>query len=310
MLEVRDLQLVVAIVEEGGITRAGHRLHLSQSALSHQLRELEGRLGTALFWRRSRRMLLTPAGEQLLAGARPVLAQLGALEAELTGAGEAPRELVRLSTECYTCYQWLPAVLRTFGAAHPDVEVRVVAEATRRPLPALLAGELDVAVVSSRVENQKLQLRPLFRDEVVAVVSPRHRLARRAHVTAEDFRGEHLITYSVNPEESQLFTHFLRPAGVSPARVSRVELTEAILEMVKADLGIAVLASWALPPGLAGGALKAVRLTSAGLYRRWSVATLASRRPPAALEAFVRTLSAALKPGVPAPAGRRTAATS
>lgn len=292
MLEVRDLDLVVAIVEEGGITHAGKRLHLSQSALSHQLREMEARLGARLFWRRNRRMLLTPAGERLLAGARPLLDRLRALENEVAGTAKEPSELVRLSTECYTTYQWLPRVLRTFSRAHPDVEVRIVTEATRQPLPALLDGKLDVALVSSVAPNRKLRVHRLFRDEVVVLMSAEHPLASRPFLTAEDFRGEHLLTYAIPPEEMELFTRILRPAGVSPARTSRVELTEAILEMVRAGLGISVLARWALPQELLrSGAVRAVPLTSRGVFRQWHAVTLASRRAPPALGSFVRTLA-------------------
>ena len=292
MLEVRDLDLVVAIVEEGGITHAGKRLHLSQSALSHQLREMEARLGARLFWRRNRRMLLTPAGERLLAGARPLLDRLRALEGEVAGTAKEPSELVRLSTECYTTYQWLPRVLRTFSRTHPDVEVRIVTEATRQPLPALLDGKLDVAVVSSVAPSRKLRVHRLFRDEVVVLVSAEHPLASRTFLTAEDFRGEHLLTYAIAPEEMELFTRILRPAGVSPARTSRVELTEAILEMVRAGLGISVLARWALPQELLrSGAVRAVPLTSRGVFRQWNAVTLASRRAPPALGSFVRTLA-------------------
>ena len=82
-LEVRHLKLVVAIADAGGVTRAGERLFLTQSALSHQLKDIEQRLGSPLFIRAGRRMVLTPAGQRLLESARSILAELERTEAEI-----------------------------------------------------------------------------------------------------------------------------------------------------------------------------------------------------------------------------------
>src|SRR4030095_9896073 len=111
-LEVRHLKLVEAIAETRSVTRAGERLHLTQSALSHQLRDIETRLGTPLLLRLNRRMVPTPAGERLLESARTVLAHLRGTEEEIRGMGKKEGEgLLRLAIECYTCYHWLPALL-------------------------------------------------------------------------------------------------------------------------------------------------------------------------------------------------------
>src|SRR5690349_12039209 len=111
-LDLRHLRLVAAVAESGGQTRAAHKLHLTQSALSHQLRELEGRIGTPLFIRTSRRMVLTAAGERVLASARRVLHEVESLERDLVLEATSGRAgVVRLATECYTCYHWLPGVV-------------------------------------------------------------------------------------------------------------------------------------------------------------------------------------------------------
>jgi len=113
-LEVRHLKLLVTVAEEGSVTEAGKRLHLTQSALSHQLRDAEEKLGTALFLRLGRKMVLTPAGERLIACARRVLDELSDTEVQIEGLNGGARGEIRLSTECYTCYHWLPPVLQKF----------------------------------------------------------------------------------------------------------------------------------------------------------------------------------------------------
>ncbi len=136
-LEIRHLQLVQAIAEEGSVTRAGLRLHLTQSALSHQLRDAEERLGVKLFERIGRRLVLAAPGERLLSAARSVLEDLGRAEEEIRrGAGRA-HAVIRLTTQCNTVYHWLPSRLRRFQRTHPDVELEVVAGATDDPVPAL-----------------------------------------------------------------------------------------------------------------------------------------------------------------------------
>ena len=289
-LEIRHLELVRAIAEEGTVTRAGLRLHLTQSALSHQLRDAEERLGLQLFDRVGRRLVLSAAGERLLASARSVLAELGRVEAELRGGAAKPRELIRLTTQCNTVYHWLPSRLRRFQRLHPDVELEVVAGATDDPIPALAGGQLDLAIVHRHARDSRLRFRPLFRDEMVVVMSPAHRLARARFVAAADFAPERLVLYS-NPRESNLvFREVLIPAGISPRRVTHIQLTEAIVELVKASLGISVLPRWSVAPQLDRGELVARPLTRGGKYRAWSAA-YRSRGTPAHVLSFVELLA-------------------
>jgi len=289
-LELRHLKLVEAIAVEGAMTRAAARLHMTQPALSHQLAGLEDALGVGLFRRVPRGMILTRAGERMLDCARSVLPVVREAREFVTAESKA-QGILRIATECYTCYHWLPSRLKAFQAIFPRVEVEIVIEATRRPVEALRAGEIDLAIVSGLPAGAALTSRPLFEDEMVAILSPEHRLARCSSLTPQDFVMEHLITYSVPIRQFGFYQLFLNPAGVAPARISRVDLTEAIVEMVKANLGIAILARWAIARHLNAATLKAVPLGRSGFHRKWYAVTLKSRRPPAHLDSFVDILA-------------------
>jgi len=270
-LEVRHLRLVAAVADAGSLTRAGDHLHLTQSALSHQLRDIESRLAAALFLRVGKRLVLTPAGERLLASARDVLDRLERAEQDIREMGRDRAGLLRLTTECYTCYHWLPALLTRYRRRFPRVEVRIDVDATRRPIEMLLAGRIDVALVSSPVRDRRLAVMRVFDDELVVIAAPTHRFAQRTHVNPVDMRGETLLLYPPK-EESLALNEVLLPAGAAPGHVQEVTLTEAITEMVKAGLGVSVIAHWAVQPLVASGALIARPLTARGLRRHWSAA--------------------------------------
>jgi LysR family transcriptional regulator for metE and metH len=292
-LELRHFELVTAVADTGSLAAASQRLNLTSSALSHQLRDAEERLGVRLFQRRHRRLLLTGAGERLVASARRVLACVASAEAECRG--DVPEDLLRVSTGCYTTYAWLPRILGRWQAEHPRVELRIVLEATRRPVAALLAGELDLALATDGQRHARLRRAALFDDELLLVVPLGHPLAGRRHATAEDLAGEHLLTYDAPREQLDIFTRVLWPAAVEPRRVSRVPLTEALLDLVRGGLGVAPLADWVVPGNASG--LRAIRLTPRGIRRRWSAVTMAARRPSPPLARFVQLLREGLARG-------------
>jgi LysR family transcriptional regulator, regulator for metE and metH len=293
-LEIRHLKLVAAIAETGSVTRAGNRLHLTQSALSHQLRDAEEQLGTRLFERQKGTMTLTAAGERLLLSARAVLEELDRAEKEIhdsnaSGNG-ADRGSIRLSTECYTVYHWLPPRLKMFQRKFPAVEFELMVEATDNPFQALLEGKLDLAIVCEPIRNRKIRYTPLFDDEMVVIVSPEHRMAGKLYAEPQDFAEETLFLYPPKTE-STLLNQFLMPAGISPRRIQEVMLTEAIIEMVRGGLGVAAVARWAAAPQLASGAVVGLSLTAEGFRRSWSAAQLRDKQAPAYLQEFIRLLA-------------------
>lgn len=289
-LEIRHLKLVAAIAETGSVTRAGNRLHLTQSALSHQLRDAEEQLGTALFERKSGKMTLTPAGERLLQTARTVLYELQRAETEIQKNGAVTKGQIRMSTQCHTAYHWLPSRLILFQEQFPEVEVQLVIEATNDPFEALLEGKLDLAIVNEPIRNRKIRYQRLFEDDVVIAVAPGHRLAGKSCAEPGDFVDETILLYPPK-EESTLVTKILEPAGIHPRKIQEVRLTEAIVEMVAGGLGIAGLPTWTMAPQLASRAVIGVPLKPPGCRWKWSVAQLRDNRTPAYMQEFIRILA-------------------
>jgi LysR family transcriptional regulator, regulator for metE and metH len=304
-LEIRHLRLVAEISDAGSMTKAAGRLFLTQSALSHQLRDIEARFDTPFFVRLGRKMVLTATGRRVLETARRVIADIQRAEEDvrrLAGNGEG---VIRVCTECNTGYHWLGPLLSVFQRKHPRVSVNVAADATSRPVEALLDGRVDLAILIDPAKDRRLRLRPLFADEMVAIVAKGHPLARRRWITADELAREHLLLYSSVPEESFVFRKLLGPAGLKPARVSFIMLTEAMIELARAGTGVGILPRWSAQRAIAGGAVAALSITRRGMRRHWVAATLAAQPDPLYLVDFMDLVA---DRALPARAGARETA--
>jgi LysR family transcriptional regulator for metE and metH len=293
MISLKQLQTVRAVAEEGSLTRAARRLYVTQPALSHQLSLLERQLGVAVFHRVGKRLVPAPAGVRLLRAAEAVLAQIGELERDLRLYVQGGAGRLRVTTQCYTSYHWLPEILPEFQRRHGGIEFRIVPEAALRAEEAVVSGEVDVALVYDVTDREHLLLIPLFDDEQVLIVPPGHELATQAFVRAEDFARLDLLMYYNRPAESLLFNRVLVPSGVTPASITEVRLTEAIVALVAAGAGVSVLTRWSVAPQLREGRIVAVPVTEAGLKRRWHAAVLRQ----AELSAYIRDFIALLQRG-------------
>lgn len=281
-VELRHLRLIAAVAEHGSLTAAAGSLNLTQPALSHQLRELETRLRSPLFVRTVRRMVPTAAGEELAVIARAVLPQVDAFERRVRdGELAAPSGEIRLATQCYTAYHWLPAVLRAFRDRWPSVTLRIGAEHTSATIRALREGALDLAIVYERSDDKRVMFHPLFDDEMVLVAAREHPLGRREHVALTELADHHLFTYTSDTRRSLVLNGILEPAGVEPRELTRVQLTEAIIELVAAGLGVAILAKWAVLPAVRSRGLNMARLGRRGFRRSWYAATRSAEAIPA-----------------------------
>jgi LysR family transcriptional regulator for metE and metH len=269
ILETRQLLAFITIVETGGFTKAARKLHLTQSALSHQIKSLETQLEAPVFARLGKRVVLTQSGEVLLPYATAVLQQLQAAREEIAALQEPGRGRLRVSAASYSCYQILPHVLREFCAHYPHVELFVAAEYTDRAVQGVLGGTLDIAICLQPPNLDGLHVEPLCRDELVVIVAPQHPWARRRHVQWSDLATQVLITYNHASETFQMIQRELHKRGVSIHDSMEVRHGTAVMEMVKVGLGVALQPRWVVRDDIENGALKALPLGRGGLKRQW-----------------------------------------
>ena len=293
-MDIRDLQLVVAIAEEGTVTGAGTRLHLTQSALSHRLKDLEDRLGVALFLRVRRRMVITPAGEAVLASARRVLDEIQRVQSQVQLPAKNATKLVRVSTACCTCYGWLPNLVATFRSRHPQVEIRLDCDLSGQAADWVASGRSDIGIVYNAPSDPSIETIPLFEDDMVVVVSPQHIRAAASAIDPGDLADETLLVYTPR-EQSTLINEVLRPAGVQPSAVLEFQSTSAILELAASGLGVGFLARWAASPYLRLRRLVALPL-AIGTHRiTWSAISRRSQSVQQYVDSIVASLHQAPK---------------
>ncbi len=243
-IEFRHLRTIKAIHEAGGLAKAADLLHITQSALSHQVKGIEDQAGVELFVRRSKPLKLSAAGRRLLALAEKVLPEIEALEAEFRGLKDGRSGRLHIAIECHACFDWLFPVLEKFRKAWPDVDVDIRPGLAFDALPALQREEVDLVVSSDPEDLEGVDFTALFDYEPVFVASAQNPLAAKPWVEAADFRDQTLITYPVERSRLDVFTQLLTPAKVEPLAVRQVELTAVILLLVASNRGVAVLPDW------------------------------------------------------------------
>lgn len=265
-LDIRHLRSLQALRETNSLVDAAARLHLTQSALSHQFKELEDRLGLQLFARKTKPVRFTSAGLRLLKLADDVLPQLQQAERDLVRLAGGTAGRLHMAIECHSCFQWLMPTIDQFRDDWPDVELDLASGFAFAPLPALARGDLDLVVTADPVEIAGVIYIPLFTYEALLAVANQHPLATKTYIEPADLIGEVLITYPVERNRLDIFTRFLDPEGIDPLQLRTAEMTVMMLQLVASGRGVCCLPNWALYEYVHNGYVQGKRLGFEGLH--------------------------------------------
>lgn len=246
MIEIRHLKTLIALRETGSLVEAAERLFLTQSALSHQLKELESRLECELFVRKSRPLRFTEAGKRLLLLADEVTAKVSEAERDLQKLlhGEAGR--LYMAIECHSCFNWLMPTVEVYRNQWPAIELDFSSGFTFEPLPALAQGEVDLVITSDPLPLKGVEYVPLFSYEMQIAIANQHPLHPKGFLQPEDLADQTIITYPVERNRLDIFKYFLDPAGIVPAGVRTSELTLMMVQLVVSGRGVCALPNWVL----------------------------------------------------------------
>ena len=268
---IRHYQAIHAFRSHGTLTAAAASLGRTTSAISHQIAEIERRLGCKVFARTGRNLVLTTDGELLATSAALILNEAEMVERQLTSkAHQQQTQTVRIGTFAYSCHRWLPAFFMSLRADFPHVAFEIVIGFDKLPVKSFESAEIDIGIVAGEVLEKNIETTFLFDDALVGLCPGSHPLAKRPFLEASDFFHETFVTYSASSEVGFEDDLLWRPAASRPYTMVRVGYADAVIEMVKAGYGLSILSQWAVQLHSAREELNCIQLTRAGLSLRWN----------------------------------------
>ena len=241
-MEIRQLRAFTAIAELGTFTAGAQRVHVTQAAISMQIRQLENELGAKLFVRAPRKVMLTEAGEKLLQRAHQILRDHDAAVDEIAELAGTERGRLRIgSASAMVTTDVLPELLKELHQQHGGAEVTISSGTSEALVHQILGGELDLAFVSLPVEARGITTERLSQDQLVAIASPRHRLAKQRTISAYSLAGEKLILGERGGNTRRLIDQFFAQAGVTLQVSMELSRQAAIRRMVEEDMGVGIV---------------------------------------------------------------------
>jgi DNA-binding transcriptional LysR family regulator len=296
VIETKQLKIFKTIVDVGSFTGAGEVLGLSQPAISQHVRALEEAAGVPLLVRIGKVTRSTPAGDVLLHCARQVLERIEGAERMLSEHARGRAGIVRVGTPEVPCNYLLPPVLVELKRRFPKIDACVVSGHTAVTLARLAGGELDLALIPLPAETEKLRVVDAGRDELVAIVPPAHPWAGLPWVSARDFESQPLVVYDRASQITDLTLGFLLDEGVFPRIAVEIDHIDALKELVRGGLGVAVVPWWSARREVDAGTLVSVRLGPAGLPRTRGLVYSEQQQLPASVRALIALFAEALPP--------------
>jgi len=288
-MELRLLRTFIAVAESGSFTQAASRIHLTQAAVSVHMRQLEEEVGAPLFLRVNKKLYLTEAGRALLGHAETILRAHDDAKADLAALGGPSRGQLRLgvASTAITAHP-LPEILSEIKRKYALLDLSVVGGTSERIIEQILAGSIDVGLVSLPVEASDVLTETLRSDRLVAATSPQHKLARSRVITAEELSSEQLILGEKGGNTRRLIDLFFEKNKLEPKIVMELQRTEAIIKMVELGFGVTILPLASLHTHVARGTLHAAPVRDLDVKWEFGVAYLKSEYLPPALDSFLK----------------------
>jgi len=287
-MDTRLLRVFCAVAESGSLVVAAGKVHLTPSAISHSLKSLETDLGCRLFERVGKRMVLNQAGEQLLAQIQGPLSALDAAAEAIRRLGKWGQTRLRIAASASACQHILPKVIRELKKNDGTIELRIESGDSPRILELLRSNKVDLALGIAPENTNGLEIRPIFRDELMFVFSSAHSWSDGRPITRDEIRSQQFIMYRHTSVTAQMIDDHFRQLEIVPNIAMEVDSIGAITELLKLNLGVSVLAPWTIENELSRKTLKMRPLGAKPVRRQWSAISLSTRRMTLAEENFCR----------------------
>ena len=248
MFELKHLKTIALLAETNSISKTAELLFTSQSALSHQIKDLEQKLGDKLFFRGQQPLVLTSSGKVLLKLANSILPEIEHTQQQLKALkSPVSTQRINITFACHACFQWLVPTINELSDKYPNVDIQLTPPTFEQQMPKDRINTIELLFtdqsVSTASKNGKSQIE-IGNFELVTVMAPKHPLAVKEYLKPEDFSQQTLLTYPIAQQQLDIFKLFLTPANIAPKALKTVDNSYTILQMVAANMGIACLPHW------------------------------------------------------------------
>jgi DNA-binding transcriptional LysR family regulator len=288
-MDLRQLEMFIAVADNVSFTGAGRQLHVAQSAISRKIGLLEDELGERLFKRVKKRIFITPAGETFLRYARRIFQDLRNATLEISKFRQLEWGYLRIGAGMMACIYILPPVLEKFKALHPRIELEIATGATDALLSKLRDNSLDIGVLTLPIRESDLQVIPLCTEEMVVVVSRKHpTLSKRRWIHANEIPEHPMIIFSKETHTRGVLEKFFREAEIEPRILMETENVATIKPLIKIDLGISIIPLRAVAEELKRKELHCLRIRGHRVTRDVGLVFLKSNDTPKVLSELIR----------------------
>lgn len=285
------------LAETSSFSQAAKLNAVTQSAVSQQIKALERRFGARLIDRGKRNFSLTPEGRVFLGAAREILSVVGDLDARLGEMRETVAGELRLAAVLSVGLHELPPYTRLFARQHPRVKIHTDYLRSPEVYAAVLSGKADAGFVAYPSSRRGIACEEIWRDRLVVVCSPSHRLSRRARVSLSDLSGEKFIAFAADQPTRKALDRALRAARVSIRPEMEFDNVETVKRTVEIGDAVSILPETTLANERRAGSLVPIGITGADIWRPVGVITRRNRGASPALLKFLDLLRAGRAPG-------------
>ena len=292
MLDVKHLTTLKTIEQTNSLAEAAKMLNLTLSAVSHQIKQLEGYYQCTLFLRKTKPIQFTQQGHALLDLAETALPAFRNVESKLKKQSDTAPSHLNIALECHSCYQWILPTLSDFRNHWSEIDIDLSTEFNFNPLPELLNGDLNLVITSDPIHHMDIEYIPLFDFQMMAGIENKSRLAKKEYLIPQDLAQETIIAYPVKECKISIINAFMKPAGIAAKKIRHTELTVMAIELAAIGQGICCLPNWAFAEHQDKKSVTQVALGKNGLMQTLYIACRYEDKDSALMQDFIHLAKA------------------
>lgn len=287
IMDIRDLEVFLAVAKYLNFTRAGEEIHLSQPSISVRIHQLEEELGVKLFEQAGKKVLLTEAGHLLVPYARRVVADLENVRQVMKEYQGLEQGSLRIGASTTPGMYLIPRIITQFKGVYPKIDISLSIENTRRVEEGIVKNEFDLGFVGGHLINEEVETIPWLIDEIVLVVPSSHPLALQQQIKLIDLAKERLIFREPGSATRAVIENNFRTRNLQVKAAVELGNPEAVKQAVVSGLGIAFLSKFSVETELKAKVLVIVKVQELSISRELKMVYRKGKHLSRATKAFI-----------------------